>query len=170
MAGFGAAAALEDLELLVEDLAAAVELHAEGLVLLALPAHARQVDQPAFGDQVDGRKLLGDHQGVPEWRDQRRRDQAQAAGDGGHRAEDVKSVRVGVVERVVFVFQPVARILRHAPGRRPRTEGDVLTDHDPVHAGALGHRRQSHQLAKRARSRVQDSLRMSTSKVSPEAS
>ena len=45
---------LQDLELLVEDLAALGERHVEGGVLVLAPAHGRLYDEPALADQVEG--------------------------------------------------------------------------------------------------------------------
>ena len=59
-----------DFEVLVEDASALVEWHSEGVVLIPVPTHGRLDDEASLGEQIEGREVLGEGEGVTQWGDE----------------------------------------------------------------------------------------------------
>jgi hypothetical protein len=127
-----------DLELLVEDLSAPLERHAECGVLVPVPAHRRLHHQPPAAQPVQGGQVLGAGQRMPQRADQRARHQPEPRRRRGHRAEQDQRARPGRRGILVAGQRVVPRVGREPGLVGRRAQHDVLADHDAVDPGPLG--------------------------------
>ena len=111
-----------DRDLLLDALAAILEVLAQRLELDGVPADAHAEPQAPARQHVDGGRLLGDERGLPLREDQDARRQPQSAGHAGEKAEQHERL----VERVAMGIRalPAARPL----GVRPQdmVEGEHM--------------------------------------------
>ena len=125
-------------QVLVDEVAARLPRHAHRLVLGAEPADGGLHDEPAGGEQVEGRELLRQEQRVAQGRDDRRRDEPDALRRRRDRRQHHDGARPGG-GRILVAHQGIlARVRRAASGVRAGREDDVLAEHDGIDARLLG--------------------------------
>ena len=147
--------ALQDIEILIHDLAALLERHADGVELAPVPARRHAHEQPAVREKVHARKLLGEDDGIAHRQHQdagAELDPAGARGDGGQQRERLDNGKIRIDPKQDVIPHPKrveAELLHSDPVfdqrldiRHLRIGGEVLHRY-AERASQTSHRRNS---------------------------
>ncbi len=127
----------QNLQLLVEDAPAAVEVNAQGGVLISMPGDGRLDDKTPLGEQVECGQIVGENERMPQRCDERNGSDPDARRRLRNRRQQHKIRWPRRHRSLVTRHRVVAGISHPARGAGRRTEEHVVAHHGHVESGVL---------------------------------